>query len=178
MEPCSKAPAHALADYLAVTLESVESFAARAGTDPAVIAGLLEGRALADLASARRIEAASGGAAEPAELMSAQPCVVFGRTFGETRAINARLLAAVIEMVAPQVFRPECPEAAFVAAAASNIYDALAGVSALSRTDRLAEALRPALQDSFAASPDCGEPDAAARLAARLYLTAESHLSA
>lgn len=177
MEPGSKARAHALADYLAATRESIASFAARAGTDPAVIYGVVEGRGSTDLGAARRIAAASGGAVHPAELMSAQPSVVFGKTFGAARAIDSRLLAAVIEVVAPQVFTQDCPEAAFAAAAAADIFEALADVSALSRTDRLAEALRPALRENFARSPDRGDPDHAASQAARLYLAAQSRLS-
>jgi hypothetical protein len=177
MDPCGKASAHDLADYLALTRESIESFAARAGTHPAVVRGVLEGRGSPDLVVARRIAAASGGAIDPAKVMSAKPSVIFGTSFGAPQAIDDRLLAAVIEVIAPQVFSPECREAAFAAAAAADIFEALSDVSALSQTDRLAEALRPALRESFARSPGCGDPDRAAFQSARLYLAAQSRLS-
>lgn len=168
---------HPLQAYLAASGEGIASFAARVGATPRLISDMIAGAASPDLGAARRIAAASGGAVDLFDLIPGRQGQVVEGAFSGGR-INDQLLAAVIEVVAPAIFPPHSKAAAFVAAAASNIYDALAGVSALSRTDRLAEALRPALQDSFAASPDCGEPDAAARLAARLYLTAESRLSA
>lgn len=168
---------HPLQAYLVASGEGVASFAARVGATPGLIADVIAGAASPDLGAARRIAAACGGAVDLLDLIPARQGDVIDRAFGGGRIDNA-LLAAVIEVVAPAIFPPHSRAAAFAAAAASDIYHALAGVSALSRTDRLAEALRPALQDSFAASPDCGEPDAAARLAARLYLTAESRLSA
>lgn len=169
---------HPLADYLAASGESQSAFAARAGAGPDIVASVLDQSGAADLGTARRILAASSGAIELADLVGPAATVVLDGRFGTGPRINDSLLAAVLEVIAPKSYRLDSEDAAFAAGVAADIYDALSAVSALTRTDRLAEALRPALRESFAKTADRGDPDAAARQAARLYLAAEARLSA
>lgn len=168
---------HPLADYLAVSGESRSAFAARAGTTAQTIAGVIAGACTADLAAARRMVAASGGAIGLVDLLAPGGCGIIEGRFEGPR-INTALLTAVLEVVSPSVFSRDSGNAAFVADVAADIYDAIGAVSALSRADRLVEALRPALRENFARCSDPGDPDGAARQAARLYLAAESRLSA
>ncbi|MBY0421000.1 MAG: hypothetical protein K2Q06_01770 [Parvularculaceae bacterium] len=163
---------HPLSAYLAASQESLASFAARADVDVDRLEGVLAGR-VPDLALARRLAAASGGAVTiptlGLDVVDAAPRVA---------PLNAALLSAVIEVVAPDRFAPDSDASAHAAEAAANIFVALAGITDRSRADRLAEALRPALQESGARSDDPPSPGAAARRAARLYFAAEARLTA
>ncbi len=168
---------HPLADYLATSGESRSAFAARAGTTTQMIAGVIAGACATDLASARRMVAASGGAVGLVDVLAPGAREIVEGCFGGPR-INAALLAAVLEVVSPNVFSRDSGDAAFAADVVADIYDAIGAVTALSRPDRLAEALRPALQENFSRRADLGDPDETARQAARLYFAAESRLLA
>lgn len=174
------AAAHLLADHLAASGEDAGAFAVRAGIERSLLDSILSGGVAPDLMTARRISAASGGAIGVRQLIAAADSVILVGGYGG--AIDDRLLAAVIEVVAPETFPPDCTLAAFVATVAADTFAALTTVSGLSRQDRLAEALRPGLRENFARiagrQDDPSRPDAAAREAARLYFAAEARLAA
>lgn len=167
--------AHPLTLHLAASGEGARAFAHRAGVAPSVLGAVLAGHVTPDLSLARRLAAASGGAVKIGDLLVDAP--VADTLLARAPTLNAPLLTAVIEVVAPDVFPPQSPEAYRAAEAATDIYAALGPVTALSRADRLAAALRPALKQSFAGRAG-RDVTHAARRAARLYFAAEARLSA
>lgn len=172
--------AHPLTLYLASAGESASSFAARAGIAPDLLGAILAGNMTPDLALARRLSAAAGGGVTVSEMLPNDAPVVdaFARKSPAGQPLNAPLLSAVIEVVAPEAFAPQSSEAYRAAEVAADIYAALCAITSISRADRLAEALRPALRESFAKRADRRDPDGAAERAARLYFAAEARLSA
>lgn len=163
---------HPLAAYLDAARESRSSFAARSKVDIACVERVIAGWT-PDLALARRLAAASGGAVTIGDLGLTIVDVV-----SRAEPLNARLLSAVIEVVVPDLFAPDSHEAALTAETAADAFVALAGLNDRNRADRLAEALRPALQENGGARFDLQSAQAAASRAARLYFAAEARLTA
>lgn len=165
---------HPVGVYLAAAGETADAFARRAQVSPRFLADMLSRRVTPDLSAARRIVAATGGGVTIEDLLSADGARVDDLA-PRARRLNESLLSAAIEVVAPECFGQNSPEAAAISAFASDAYAALAGFTAR-RIDRLVEALVPPLEERFRGLLLRRDPAAAARHMARLYFAAEARL--
>jgi hypothetical protein len=170
---------HPLAQFISESGDDPAEFAARMGADIGEIASLLAGARTTNLALARRIVAACGGAVELAALLpEAGDVVDLGAAADDD--LDPELMAAVIDHVVGgweswDNRQDAQPLAALAAEAAIATYAALGAVSSGGRPRRLALALAPVVQrirEEQGATPAPDEIDRSAAFAARLYFEA------
>lgn len=183
----SRSMRHPLKDYLDNVEDTVPAFARRIGVAPALLQRIIAGEEWPQPALARRIVDAVGGAVPFEALYELHGVVVadFAARRDQHDDLDKDLLAAVMYAAIQSMFGPD--EAAAIsrrpieiaAEAASNTYAALARVTTRQAlTDRVAQALRPVLEEILkdCAASDCAPDrfDEAACHIAALYARALS----
>lgn len=178
---------HPLKDYLDNVEDTIPAFARRIGVAPALLQRIIAGEEWPQPALARRIVDAVGGAVPFEALYELHGVVVadFAARRDQDDDLDEDLLAAVMYAAIQSMFGPD--EAAAIsrrpieiaAEAASNTYAALARVTTRQAlTDRVAQALRPVLEEILkdCAASDCAPDrfDEAACHIAALYARALS----
>jgi len=179
---------HPLVDYIAASGDTMTDFAARLGASLGAIEAILNGEA-PDIALARRIVAACGGAVELADFYPGRSEIADFAWRQSDEDLDAELMAGVLQYAvealvsAPEGTGPvperrassENPLARIASEATIATYAALPPSDG-NRRRRLAQALRPALEgileERGAEPPTLEALDGAAWVAARLYLEA------
>jgi hypothetical protein len=144
-----------LADYLAATGDDPAAFAARVGATAEQVRELLSGEGSADLALARRIVEASGGALRLNDLLGAGSNLADLASYRDDAPLDEErlrpLIAGILKFVAKD--EPRLADVRLLTRAAetvADVYAALARVTTKTGPDRLAQALLPVLQEILA----------------------------
>jgi len=168
---------HPLEDYLAASGDSPTGFARRVGAAPAAIARIIHGGAAGDLALARRIVDATDGAVALQDLCGGAVADFVARLPAE-KDIEPALLAPVLKAALARLIGEGADDglAMLAAEAAADTYAALARITSRRGPDRLAQVLRPVLEEILRKTPalpfDEIRTEEAARAASAIYFRA------
>lgn len=171
---------HPLKRYLHDVEERVQDFAERVGASRQTLYRIIAGAQAPKPLLARRIVEATGGAVSLAMLYGEVPGaaeIIAMPTAAEAGALDAGRLrlamAVVINHLRPHQAAPVSPETLDIAAeAAANTYAALSPLTTRQGPSRLAQALRPVIEEILKESggvPALSALDRGAELAAELY---------
>ena len=171
---------HPLRLYLNDVGEPLQAFAERVDTSRQTLYRICNGNLVPRPQLAARIVEATGGAVTfnmlygGADQRSAEVVQLVGRE--EAEAIDfgrmRTALTIVINHLTPETVEPEADLVAIGVEAVSNTYEALASVTTLHGPDRLAQALRPVLEEmlkELTVPLPSNSLDRGAELAAQMY---------
>ncbi|MEQ8176969.1 MAG: hypothetical protein RIC52_06745 [Amphiplicatus sp.] len=169
---------HPLEDYLAASGDSPAAFARRIGASAPALARIIHGDRAPDLDLARRIVDATDGAVALSDLCGGD-VADFVAFLPTEKPIETALLAPVLKAALERLSGQEIPDALAMSAAeaAADTHAALARVTTRRGPDRLAQALRPVLEEILQESGAClpaqaGRLEEAAQAASALYFRA------
>ncbi len=169
---------HPLEDYLAASGDAPSAFARRIGASAPALARILHGEKTSDLMLARRIVDATDGTVSLSDLCGGEIADLVALAPGE-KLIETALLAPVLKAALERLSGQPIPDALARsgAEAAADTHAALARVTTRRGPDRLAQALRPVLEEilreSGASPPSEGARiEEAAQAAGALYFRA------
>ncbi|MEQ8936158.1 MAG: hypothetical protein RIE56_10250 [Amphiplicatus sp.] len=169
---------HPLEDYLAASGDSPPAFARRIGASASALARIIHGDRAPDLELARRIVDATDGAVALSDLCGGD-VADFVAFLPTEKPIETALLAPVLKAALERLSGHTVPDAVAMSAAeaAADTHAALARVTTRRGPDRLAQALRPVLEEILQDSPEslpaeAGRLDEASQAASALYFRA------
>ncbi|MEX0645503.1 MAG: helix-turn-helix transcriptional regulator [Parvularculaceae bacterium] len=171
---------HPLKDYIVATADTVAGFARRVGTSRQTISRIIAGLQSPKPDLARRIAEATGGAVPLEAFFGPRVEDLAGRRSADD-ALDVDLLAIILRFVLRTVADPSAPPPAdetidVAAEAVASTHAALARVTTRRGPDRLAQALRPVLEEIQKECPELllslERLDEAAASAGALYFQA------
>ena len=174
-------PIHPLKAYLNALNESVADFSDRIGVSRQTLYRIMSGKQTPKPALARRIVEATGGDVDLHSLYtdSANSAAIMAfRASDESSSLDPRRLRTALAIVFNHVMADQestIPDATLFIAeeAVSNTYAALQSITSRHGADRLAQALRPVIEEilrGYIADAPASMLDRAALLAAEIYL--------
>lgn len=172
---------HPLKDYIVASGDSVAGFARRVGASRQTISRIIAGRQSPKPELARRIAEATGGAVPLEALFGPRVTDLAERRAAED-ALDVDLLAPILRFVLRTIAGPSAPRPSeatidVAADAVAGTHAALARVTTRRGPDRLAQALRPVLEEIQKECPELLLPperlDEAAASAGALYFQAK-----